>query len=325
MTTPTIGQTHKALQYGSPGFSHKTTGEFILVASTKELTLTFPSKTTLGNLYLSKKAFPHNRSWVGQASGEVSLSVPDQSMVGLAMGHDVDSRSADANGAALNQIASMDLSTAQYSPAFLATILKLSVLAELRLDFLNLVSQDFVNLNEATALETLWLTGSSINDQILPLVQGVKTLTSLTVKSTKITDASMKSLAALPNLKNLHLPATIGDSGVADLSTSGSLEDLDLSYTTITAKALASLSNLKSLSTLYVNDTTLSDDSMAEVKNIKGLKVLFLNGTKVTDKCLEQLAEATQLEHLELRDTKVTEIGIARLRSKLKDCAVFGP
>jgi Leucine-rich repeat (LRR) protein len=296
-----------------------------LVASTKELTLVFPSKTTLGNLYLSKRTFPHNRSWIGQASGEMKLSLPDQSIIGLAMAHDVDARTAEGSAAALGQITSMDLSTAQYSPAFLAAILKLSTLVELRLDFLNLTSQDFVNLNEATALETLWLTGSTINDQILPLVQGVKTLTSLTVKSTKITDASMKALAALPHLKNLHLPATISDSGVIDLTASSSIEDLDISYTTITAKSLAALANLKSLSTLYVNDTTLSDDSMAEVKNIKGLKVLFLNGTKVTDKCLEQLAEATQLEHLELRDTKVTEIGIARLRSKLKDCAIFGP
>jgi Leucine-rich repeat (LRR) protein len=296
-----------------------------LVASTKELTLVFPSKTTLGNLYLSKRAFPHNRSWIGQASGEVKLSLPDQSIIGLALAHDVDARTAESSAAALAQITSMDLSTAQYSPAFLAAILKLSTLVELRLDFLNLTSQDFVNLNEATALETLWLTGSSINDQILPLVQGVKTLTSLTIKSTQITDASMKALAALPHLKNLHLPATISDSGVIDLTASSSIEDLDISYTTITAKSLAALANLKSLSTLYVNDTTLSDDSMAEVKNIRGLKVLFLNGTKVTDKCLEQLAEATQLEHLELRDTKVTEIGIARLRSKLKDCAIFGP
>ncbi len=296
-----------------------------MVASTKELTLVFPSKTTLGNLYLSKRTFPHNRSWIGQASGEMKLSLPDQSIIGLAMAHDVDARTAEGSAAALGQITSMDLSTAQYSPAFLAAILKLSTLVELRLDFLNLTSQDFVNLNEATALETLWLTGSTINDQILPLVQGVKTLTSLTVKSTKITDASMKALAALPHLKNLHLPATISDSGVIDLTASSSIEDLDISYTTITAKSLAALANLKSLSTLYVNDTTLSDDSMAEVKNIKGLKVLFLNGTKVTDKCLEQLAEATQLEHLELRDTKVTEIGIARLRSKLKDCAIFGP
>ncbi|MBP9091666.1 hypothetical protein KBI23_11590 [bacterium] len=296
-----------------------------MVASTTELTLIFPSKTTLGNLYLSKRTFPHNRSWIGQASGEVKLSLPEQSIIGLAMAHDVDARTAEGSASALGQITSMDLSTSQYSPAFLAAILKLSTLVELRLDFLNLTSQDFVNLNEATALETLWLTGSSINDQILPLVQGVKTLTSLTIKSTKISDASMKALAALPQLKNLHLPATISDSGVIDLASSSSIEDLDLSYTTITGKALSALADLKSLSTLYVNDTNLTDDSMAEVKNIRGLKVLFLNGTKVTDKCLEQLADATQLEHLELRDTKVTEIGIARLRSKLKDCAIFGP
>lgn len=296
-----------------------------MVATTNELTLTFTGKNTLGNLYHSRLTFPHNRTWVGQAHGEVKLNVPPETIIGLALGHDVDARAAQANATALAQILSMDLSTSQYSPAFLAALLKLSPLVELRLDFLTLASQDFINLNESTSLETLWLTGSSVSDEMLPLIQGIKTLTSLTVKSTRISDASMKALAALPALKNLHLPATIGDSGAESLAQSKSIEDLDLSYTSISARALKALAALKTLSTLYVNDTTLNDDSMVEVQNLKNLKVLFLNGTQITDKSVEHLSEASQLEHLELRDTKITEIGIARLRGKLKDCAIFGP
>jgi len=293
--------------------------------TTKDLSLTFPAQQTLGNLYLSKRTFPHNRTWVGQAAGEIKLSVPAESVVGLALAHDVDAKMAQGSAAALSQIHSMDLSTAKYSPAFLATMMKLSALNELRLDFLTLSTQDFINLNESTSLETLWLTGSSVDDQMLPLLQGVKTLTSLTLKSTKISNASMKALASLPKLKNLHLPASIGDSGVEALAQSNSIEDLDISYTVISAAALKALMVLKTLSTLYVNDTNLADDCVSHIKEISGLKVLFLNGTQVTDKCLDQLAEATQLEHLELRDTKVTEIGIARLRGKMKDCAIFGP
>ncbi len=296
-----------------------------MVATTNEMTLTFTGKNTLGNLYLSRLTFPHNRSWVGQAQGDVKLSVAPETIVGLALAHDVDTRSAQANAAALGHILSMDLSTSQYSPAFLAVLLKLSPLLELRLDFLTLTSQDFINLNESTTLETLWLTGSTVNDEMLPLIQGIKSLTSLTVKSTRISDSSMKALATLPALKNLHLPATIADSGVESLAQSKSIEDLDLSYTSISARALKALAGLKTLSTLYVNDTTLNDESMAEIKNLQNLKVLFLNGTQITDKSVEHLSEAAQLEHLELRDTKITEIGVARLRGKLKDCAIFGP
>jgi Leucine-rich repeat (LRR) protein len=134
----------------------------------------------------------------------------------------------------------------------------------------------------------------------------------------------MTDLAALPSLKTLHLPNSVGDSGVAALAQSKSLADLDISYSKISCKAIAALSQLKSLHTLYVNDTGLGDEAVADFKNIFGLKVLFLNGTKVSDKSIDQLAEAN-LEHLELRDTRATEIGIARLRSKLRDCAIFGP
>jgi len=296
-----------------------------LVATTKELILTFPAQHTLGNLYLSKQVFPHNRTWVGQAAGEAKLNLPPESMIGLALSHDVDAKMAEGSAAALNQIHSMDLSTSKYSAPFLAAMMKLSALRELRLDFLTLSTQDFINLNESSCLETLWLTGSSVDDQMLPVLQGVKSLTSLILKSTKISNSSMKALATLPKLKNLHLPATITDDGAEALSQSASIEDLDLSYTALSAAAIKSLAVLKTLSTLYVNDTTLGDDSVAYVKDMPALKVLFLNGTQITDKCLDSLAEAAQLEHLELRDTKVTEIGIARLRGKMKDCAIFGP
>lgn len=55
-----------------------------MVATTKELILTFPAQHTLGNLYLSKQVFPHNRTWVGQAAGEAKLNLPPESMIGLA-------------------------------------------------------------------------------------------------------------------------------------------------------------------------------------------------------------------------------------------------
>ncbi|HNN61568.1 MAG TPA: hypothetical protein PKH78_00925, partial [Candidatus Obscuribacter sp.] len=73
------------------------------------------------------------------------------------------------------------------------------------------------------------------------------------------------------------------------------------------------------------NDTAFGDAGLEQLKESPTLKVLFLNGSKISDKGLTQLAEMPALEHLELRDTKITEMGAARLRGKLKDCAVFGP
>jgi hypothetical protein len=79
------------------------------------------------------------------------------------------------------------------------------------------------------------------------------------------------------------------------------------------------------LETLYVNDTAVGDKGLAHLKGHPGLKVLFLNGTKISDKGLDDLATIPNLNHLELRDTTATEIGAARVKSNLKDCAIFGP
>jgi hypothetical protein len=294
----------------------------LMVTSTKEIALKFPS-ATLGNLYTSPCTFPHSRSWVGQASGEIKLNINEQQMLGLALAHEVDLKTLE-NCPSLGQMASLDLSTANYSAGLLAGILKITKLIELRLDFLKLTSQDFVNLNECPTLRTIWLTGTTTEDDFLPLLKGLSGLENIVLKSTAVGDKGMTDLAALPSLKTLHLPNSVGDSGVAALAQSKSLADLDISYSKISCKAIAALSQLKSLHTLYVNDTGLGDEAVADFKNIFGLKVLFLNGTKVSDKSIDQLAEAN-LEHLELRDTRATEIGIARLRSKLRDCAIFGP
>lgn len=293
-----------------------------MVTSTTELTLRFP-KNTLGNLYISPRSFPHGRSWAGQASGEVRITVGEHQILGLAMANDIDLKTLEGLEA-MQHITSMDLSTTNYSANLLAGIIKITKLVELRLDFLKLTSQDFVNLNECSTLKSIWLTGSSTEDDFLPLLKGVPSLENIVLKSTTVSDKGMAALAALPNLQTLHLPSAIGDAGVEALSKSTSLADLDLSYCKISGKAIESLASLNTLHTLYVNDTGLGDDSAPEFKKIKALKVLFLNGTKLTDKCLEHLA-LDNLEHLELRDAKATEIGIARLRSKLNNCAVFGP
>lgn len=294
-----------------------------MVTSTKEISLSFP-KVTLGNLYTSARVFPHSRSWVGQAAGEIKVTLSDNQMLGLALAGEVDIRTLESCAQSIGSLNSMDLSTATYSPNLLAAILKLTKLIELRLDFLSLTSQDFVNLNECPSLQTIWLTGTSTKDDFLPLLKGLGALENIVLKGTVVSDQGMAALAALPCLKILHLPASTGDHGAATLAQSPSLADLDISYSAVTAQGIEALTALKSLHTLYVNDTGLADEAANHFKNMPALKVLFLNGTKVSDKCLDQLAE-TDLEHLELRDTKVTEIGIARLRNKLRDCAIFGP
>jgi hypothetical protein len=293
-----------------------------------DLSLTFPVKPSLGNLYVCRKEFPHNRSWRGQAAGAVELSVPPDHIAGLAFASTTQARQLIEYKAAIANLASADLSTTTLTAPLLQALFEITQLIEIRLDFLPLsgeVLTEFAGGRGLDQLVTLWLTGTSVTDRDLGAFQKLKAIQHLALKSTAITNGAMATLATFAHLTHLHLPKQINDHGVEALSTSKSLIELDLSYSNITDDGLAFIKSMPQLETLYVNDTAISDSGLAHLQGHPGLKVLFLNGTKVTDKGLEELTTVENLNHLELRDTASTEIGAARLKAKLRDCAIFGP
>lgn len=286
---------------------------------TRDVSLNFQSKKSAGNLYLGARVFPHTRTWVGQASGPVKLSLPQGDLLGIAISYEFEHKQCRE----LGDFTSLDLSMCAYSSEILLGTLTASKLKELRLDFQNLSLGDFENIARVETLETLWLTGTSVRDEHLGKLQNLA-LSNLAIKNTAISDQGFAYLSKFPSLSRLHAPTTIGDSGVSKLSSSNSLTELDVSFSQISDEAAKTLATMAKLEALYLNDTNIQDTAIANLKGSK-VKVLFLNGTKITDQCLEALGSLDKLEHLELRDTRITEIGAARLRSKLKECAIFGP
>jgi Leucine-rich repeat (LRR) protein len=295
---------------------------------TQELSLNFPAKPSLGNLYTCEQGYPHKRSWLGQAQGTVQVHVPAGNLVGLAFASTTLAKHITEHKAAIASMASADLSTTTLNAGLAQALFECSKLIEIRLDFLPLagdVLTEFAGGRGLSDLVTLSLTGTTISDNDLKAFQNLQSIAHLAVKSTPITNAAMAILANFGHLTHLQLPKQISDEGLALISRSKSLLSLDLSYSSISDAGLASLKNMPQLETLYVNDTTVGDAGLAHLSGHPGLKVLFLNGTRVTDRGLDELAAVPNLSHLDLRDTTATEIGAARLRSKLKDCAIFGP
>ncbi|MBU6450252.1 MAG: hypothetical protein KGS72_00625 [Cyanobacteria bacterium REEB67] len=294
----------------------------------QDLSLNFPAKPSLGNLYVCRREFPHNRSWLGQASGTVDLKVPEDHLAGLAFASTTLAKHLSEHKAAIASLASADLSTTTLNAPLLQALFETSKLVEIRLDFLPLSGEVLTEFAAGKGLEdltTLWLTGTSVTDNDLKAFQNLKAIKHLALKSTGITNAALTTLAGFGNLTHLHLPRQISDEGLQALSASKSLIELDLSYSSITDAGLAFIKNMAQLETLYVNDTAVTDSGLAHLKGHPALKVLFLNGTRVTDRGLDELVSIEKLHHLELRDTSATEIGAARLKTKLKDCAIFGP
>ncbi|HEY9772174.1 MAG TPA: hypothetical protein V6C81_00035 [Planktothrix sp.] len=289
-----------------------------------QITVSFPEKRSLGSLYTAEEQFPHQRKWIGEARGKLALACPEGKMIGVALGGFGWEALSEADASQLSFLRSIDLSTAQFNDKTLrSSTSALSGLSEIRLDFLKIGDAELNALKDFPSLRTVWLTGTQVSDKGMEALSQLPLLTNLVLKSTMITDEGLKSLRAL-NLRSLTLPAQITDNGVRALSGLKNLRRLDLSFTSITDACMADLVAMPSLEELYLNDTAVTDHAIPVLAGLSTLKTLFLSGTKVSDGSIPSFEKMNSLEHLELRDTGVTEIAIARLRTKLPNCAVFG-
>jgi Leucine-rich repeat (LRR) protein len=83
----------------------------------------------------------------------------------------------------------------------------------------------------------------------------------LHVRSKQFTEEGLSRLTALTKLTNLRLPSCIGDTGVkAIVQNHPQLQNLDLSYTQVTAASIDTLKQLRHLQRLAVVKTPLAAD-----------------------------------------------------------------
>ena len=141
----------------------------------------------------------------------------------------------------------------------------------------------------------------------------------------KVTNDSLRPLAAIPTLKRLFLERTpVTDAGLVHLRAARSLDALGLgSVAGITNAGLSNLSELKTLKALSLADTKITDAGLSHLKPLTELYYLNLAGAAVTDKGLEELTGLTALTDLDLSRTKVTDYGLGSLRN-LKQLKTLG-
>ena len=165
------------------------------------------------------------------------------------------------------------------------------------------------------------------------------------MRETKITDAGLRELAKIKQLKTLRLNNTkVTKTGVAQLKKAlpkcsvssswdwpaeaairkelkkptGELAEADLEKVTellldntgMTDADLKKLVELKRLSFLRLSYTPITDMGLKEVAKLTSLKELVLDGTKITDMGLKEVAKLTQLSTLVLDDTPITDMGL---------------
>ena len=98
----------------------------------------------------------------------------------------------------------------------------------------------------------------------------------LNLGGTAVTDAGLKQLAGLKNLRRLHLEKTaVGDDGAAALGGLAELRYLNLYGSKVTDKGLGAIASLKKLENLYLWQTSVTDAGAGELQ--KALPKLKIN------------------------------------------------
>jgi hypothetical protein len=159
----------------------------------------------------------------------------------------------------------------------------------------------------------------NIKDTGFPLLASFKSLTTVGLGRTGLTNAGLGKLSGLKQLTTLYIDNTqINDAGLNHLKSFPGLTTLGLGHTRTTDAGLVKLRGLTNLTTLYIDNTQITDAGLLELKPLKNLTTLGLGHTRTTDAGIKTICDCWNLTTLYIDNTEITDAGLkdlARLTS----------
>ena len=179
----------------------------------------------------------------------------------------------------------------------------LSKLASFELDGPGVDDVTIAGLSRLKSLRYLTL-GGKITDRGLAALAPLDSLEVLRFRAFSYFGVHGTGLKHLPSgtLRELSLPMTMSDEGLAAVNRFTQLRKLDVSGSPVTDEGLQSLRGLHGLESLDATSTKITG---AGLENLVGLKRLSLTDAKITAKNCESLASLRALQYLSLSGTPV--------------------
>jgi hypothetical protein len=178
--------------------------------------------------------------------------------------------------------------------------------------------QALAHLPDLGGLQTLNLAGSSIADEDLAGLEGLKHFERLMLQNTGIGDAGLAHVRALTSLQEIYIRNTpIGDEGLTHFRRLTNLRHLTLTGNKVTDAGIERLKNLRNLQTLDIAVTQISDGGPEHIAALSNLNILTLAWTRITDRGLAHLKRLTKLSSVDLTGTQVTDAGVKELMQAL--------
>jgi uncharacterized protein YjbI with pentapeptide repeats len=175
--------------------------------------------------------------------------------------------------------------------------------------------------NPVTAV---YLGGKNVTDADLKEIGTLPQLKAIFLTKTKISDAGVEPLFALVELEELNFENTdIGDATLKNVARLPKLKRLSLQDTKISDAGLAELAACAALEEIWLAHAGITDAGLEHLAKLPNLKRADVRATKITDAGLEHLAKRPSLRHVYLNQTEVTTAGAEKLRKALPEATVF--
>lgn len=178
---------------------------------------------------------------------------------------------------------------------------------------------------------------NKLTDEVLEIVAMISSIEYLVLESSNISDAGLKHIGGLNNLRSLVVRNCTRVQGKELIAIRGKLESLvlkgcpivdnslesiignrnlvalDLSGTSITDKGIGHLVKIASLQHLNLSRTAISNVSIERIASLPNLKTLRVKGTKVTNSSLSHLARLTALSWLDISENEISDASVPNI------------
>jgi len=169
-------------------------------------------------------------------------------------------------------------------------------------------------LRNFKSLRSLRLNDTSVSNEGLKILQDLPGLEEVGLRGEKFTDGAVEHLRGVKHLKSLGLcGSAFTDGSLVKLKGASTLRSLRLCETAVTDAGLAPLVELRELEELDLGGTPISGTGLRHLKPLKKLRTLDLRETKVTDENLQALHDLDALRSLNLAGTAITGEGLRQL------------
>ena len=172
----------------------------------------------------------------------------------------------------------------------------------------------FAEIAAIKGLERLELKRCTVSAAALGYLQEAVALESIRLDGSSIDDAGLRQLGKVPHLKRIALSETkITDAALTELAKHHELASLVLDHTALTGKGIQALRSLKNLKYISLKHCQVGDVEMEQLAGMASLESVAVDGTQVGDRGVGTLAKLPHLKWLSLAACAISDEGAAEL------------